>query len=66
MHRMLPHHLCMNLLMWLFVFGLVGSFVLLAQAYGDSQPLLMLVVPIPIASALMVLIVVHDRRALEA
>ena len=66
MERVLPHHVCMNLLMAMFLFGLLGTFVLLAQAYAASQPLLLIVMPIPIATALMVLIVVHDRRLANA
>ena len=66
MERVLPHHRCMDLMMAMFLFGLVGTFVLLVQAYAASQPLLLLVVPIPIATAMMVLVVVHDRRLASA
>ena len=49
-----------------FLFGLVGTFVLLAQAYAESQPLLLLVMPIPVATAMIVLVVAHDRRLANA
>ncbi|MDB4942196.1 MAG: hypothetical protein JWP97_1730 [Labilithrix sp.] len=58
----LPHHLVIDVLTGLFLFALVGTFVALARAYAGTQPLLLIAMPIPIASVLIVLIVIHDRR----